>query len=164
MNSLDALGQGFFDLAANTENAWGKMGKNMILTFLDVVKQILTAQMLLSIARQDWAGAALAGAGIVGLSALQASANNISFGGEDKEAGTYSSSSSGSNTSNNSSNTNSTSSTSPVSNVGGGNLVINLYNPVFMDKATKERTIDDLLLIAQNYGWNVTKSLSVAVG
>lgn len=158
MSSLNLLGQGFADLAMGVEGAWAKMGKGMLLTFLDVIKQILMAQTIAMWATGNIVGAVLAGAGVVALTGISAYAGAM-IGGE-KTTGTSSS------TSASSGSTTGTIATSAISNTSssaGGNLVINLYNPLFMDKETKLRTIDDLLVIAQSYGWDIKKSTGLVM-
>ena len=158
MSSLNLLGQGFADLAMGVEGAWAKMGKGMLLTFLDVIKQILMAQTIAMWATGNIAGSILAGAGVVALTGISAYAGAM-IGGE-KTTGTSSS------TSASSGSTTGTIATSAISNTSssaGGNLVINLYNPLFMDKETKLRTIDDLLVIAQSYGWDIKKSTGLVM-
>jgi hypothetical protein len=149
------LGTAIGETAAGATDAWRNFAVSALTAVLDMVEKSIVAFGIKAMAEQNWGGVALAAGGVVAVESLKAGANYTATSGE-----TTSTTSTGSTSYSGASTAGAT--TQAVSGAATAtNLSINLYNPVFMSRESQLATINDMLTLAANNGWNITKTATV---
>ena len=161
LNIASIIGEAMGQTAMGATDAWRNAAKSILLSMLDAAQQMLMAWAIVDgIVNQARLPATLAGLALIGAArgAVQAGFNDSAPASTEvataETGGTVSSYPT------------SSAPAQTVSSGGGGGgqtLNINIMNPSFLSKVDFERTVDNMLRIAQENGWDISRSGSISI-